>query len=324
MTAGGPRNVPDRDGTVEIGGARRLGFAEWGDPEGRPLLFFHGTPGGSRQVPPDAPDLVRANGVRLIGLDRPGTGRSTTHRLGSVLDWADDVEHFIDAAGIDRFAVVGLSGGGPYVLACASHFGRRMVAGAVLGGVGPTRGPEAAPGLPQLLATFEPVLSLTSAPLAEGVSLALKPVAGWLGRPAFHIYANYISPECDRAVLRRRDMQDAFLYDLTIALKTGMRAAVFDFVLFGRDWGFSLRDIEVPIRFWHGEADRIVPLSHGVHQAALVPDSELTVVPGGGHFSGYETVEEVLDVILELWDADVATPGGGVRSPDGARRPSRH
>ncbi len=64
------------------------------------------------------------------------------------------------------------------------------------------------------------------------------------------------------------------------------------------------------MRFWHGDADKIVPLSHGIHQAALVPDSELTVVPGGGHFSGYETVDEVFDTLLTFW-------------PDGARSGQR-
>jgi pimeloyl-ACP methyl ester carboxylesterase len=297
----GPRNLPDRDGVVDIGDGRELGYAEWGHPPGRVVLWFHGTPGGCRQVPPDAPDVAREHGVRLIGVERPGTGRSTTHRYEQVLDWAFDVERFLDAVGVDRCGVVGLSGGGPFVLACAHHLGTRVVAGAVLGGVGPTRGVEASPGYTRILPPFEPLLSLTSAPLGEVFSFALRPLTAVAASPAFDIYANYIAPECDRSVLRRPEMKEAFLYDLTTAARTGIRAGVHDLVLFGRDWGFSLRDIDVPIRFWHGDADKIVPLSHGVHQAALVPDNELMVVPGGGHFSGYETVEEVFVMLTGLW-----------------------
>jgi pimeloyl-ACP methyl ester carboxylesterase len=296
-----PRNIPDRDGVVELADGRVLGFAEYGPSDGRAVLWFHGTPGACRQVPPDAPDLAREHAIRLIGIERPGTGRSTTRRYARVLDWAFDVEQFVDAQGIGRFAAVGLSGGGPFVLACARHMPGRMVAGAVLGGVGPTQGDDSAPGYTRALPPFERLLALTSAPAGELFSLALRPLAATIASPAFDVYAHYIAPPCDRPVLDRPDMKEAFLYDLKVAAKHGVRSAVHDLVLFGRDWGFRLVDIDVPVRFWHGEADKIVPLSHGVHQAALVPDGELTVVTGGGHFSGYETVDEVFDTLLSLW-----------------------
>lgn len=297
-----PRNVPDRDGVVELGDGRVLGYAEYGPADGRVVLWFHGTPGAARQVPPDAPDLARRHGVRLVGLERPGTGRSSVRRYERVVDWATDVEGALDGLGIDRCAVVGLSGGGPFVLACAWALRDRVVAGAVLGGVGPTCGDEASPGYTRILPPVEPLLSLGSAPLGEVFSLVLRPLAGPLGSPAFDVYARFVAPPCDRAVLARPDMKEAFLHDLTEASRRGVRAGVHDLVLFGRPWGFSLTDIATPIRFWHGEADQIVPLGHGVHQAALVPDSELTVVPGGGHFSGYETVEDVFSTMLALWD----------------------
>ena len=160
--SGTPRNVPDRDGVVELADGRVLGYAEYGPIDGRVVLWFHGTPGACRQVPPDAPDLARERGVRLIGIERPGTGRSTTRRYAHVLDWARDVEQFVDAQGIGEFAAVGLSGGGPFVLACAAHMPDQVVAGAVLGGVGPTRGDESAPGYTRVLPPFERILSLTS------------------------------------------------------------------------------------------------------------------------------------------------------------------
>ncbi len=303
--SGTPRNVPDRDGVVELADGRVLGYAEYGPIDGRAVLWFHGTPGACRQVPPDAPDLARERGVRLIGIERPGTGRSTTRRYAQVLDWAFDVEEFVDAQGIGEFAAVGMSGGGPFVLACAAYMPDRVGACAVLGGVGPTRGDESAPGYTRVLPPFERLLSLTSAPAGEIFSLVLRPLAVVAASPAFDIYAHYIAPECDRAVLDRPDMKEAFLYDLTLAARTGVRSTVHDLVLFGRDWGFRLTDIDTPIRFWHGDADKIVPLSHGIHQAALLPDSELTVVPGGGHFSGYETVEEVFDTLLALWPEEL-------------------
>lgn len=298
-----PRNVADREGVVELADGRVLGYAEWGPEDGRVVLWFHGTPGACRQVPPDGPDLARERGVRLIGIERPGTGLSTTHRYGTILDWALDVEEFLDTRGIGEFAVVGLSGGGPFVLACASHLADRMRVGAVLGGLAPTRGPEAAPGYTRLLPPFEPVLSLAAPPVGELLSLALRPTATLIGPPAFELYAGVLAPACDRPALRRPGMKEVFLYDITCASRHGLRSAMGDLVLFGRDWGFLLSELTVPIRFWHGDADVIVPFAHGLHQTALVPDSELTVVPGGGHFSGYETAVEVFDTVLDLWSA---------------------
>lgn len=299
-----PRNVADREGVVALADGRVLGYAEYGPADGRPVLWFHGTPGACRQVPPDAPDLVRERGVRLIGIERPGTGLSTTHRYGKVLDWALDVEQFVDAQGVDDFAVIGLSGGGPFVLACAAHLPDRMKVGAVLGGVGPTRGDEASPGYTRILPPLEPLLSLVAAPAGELLSLVLRPTAKAIGPPAFEAYANCIAPSCDRPALQQPGMKEVFLYDITCAARTGLRSTFNDLLVFGREWGFSLSDIEIPIRFWHGDADVIVPFAHGIHQAGLVPDSELTVVPGGGHFSGYETAAEVFGVVLDLWSAD--------------------
>jgi pimeloyl-ACP methyl ester carboxylesterase len=296
-----PRNTPDREGVVELEDGRSIGYAEYGPSDGRVVLWFHGTPGAARQVPPDAPDLARRHGLRLIGMDRPGTGRSSNHRHAQIAGWAGDVEQALDAWQVDRCAVVGLSGGGPFVLACASQLPDRVVVGAVLGGLGPTRGPEASPGYTRILPPLEPFLSVSASPLGAVFSCLVKPVAARLGSPAFEIYSRFIAPSCDRPVLARPDMKEVFLYDIEVAARTGLRATMHDLLLFGRDWGFLLSEIEVPIRFWHGDADKIVPLGHGVNQAALVPDSELTVVPGGGHFSGYETVEEVFSTVLDLW-----------------------
>jgi len=291
---------PHKESLVPLDGGRALGYAEYGDPEGDPVLWFHGTPGARKQIPPDAPMLAAERGIRLIGVERPGTGYSTTYSYDRIIDWAEDLEAFVDGLGIRRFATVGLSGGGPYVLAACYAMPDRVVAGAVLGGIGPTRGPETAPGYTRLLPLAYPLLSAVRRPLAEILSTAVKGIRS-VASQGYDFYKNYISPPSDRAVLADPAMKAVFLYDLMTALEGGLRAPVSDIVLFGRHWGFSLRDIRVPVRFWHGDADRIVPLSHGEFQAALVRGAELVVCPGGGHFAGYILGREVLDWISSVW-----------------------
>ncbi len=124
------------EGTIAVGGAR-LGFAEFGDPGGRPVVWMHGTPGARRQLAPLAKGHAATSGVRVIGLERPGVGWSSPQRYQKIVDFADDVERVADALQLERFGVVGLSGGGPYALACAHRLGERVAAVGVLGGVAP-------------------------------------------------------------------------------------------------------------------------------------------------------------------------------------------
>lgn len=302
-----PPPQPYHEGIVVLPGGRALGYAEYGDPGGDVVLWFHGTPGGRKQIPPDIDEVARERGFRVIGMERPGTGFSTPYTYGRVLDWADDVAAFTAKLGIDEFAVCGLSGGGPYVLACC-HALPNCTAGAVLGGIGPTRGKEAAPGITKLLPLVEPLLTFLRVPLGELVSHAIRPIRTSASQ-GFDVYT-HIAPASDRPVMRQPEMKSMFLYDLTEAAEGGLRAPVSDLVVFGREWGFSLRDIDRPVRFWHGDADGIVPLSHGEFQSAMVPGADLVLCPGGGHFAGFILGEDVLDWIDGEWTdrANASTP----------------
>lgn len=294
-----PTPVPRIESMVTLAGGRALGYAEFGDPDGKPVLWFHGTPGARKQIPPDSPRLAEEMGIRLIVIERPGTGFSTSYTYDCVLDWAKDVEAFADGLGLDRFAVVGLSGGGPYVLAACHALPERVIAGAVLGGIGPTRGDEAAPGYTRMLPLVEPVIAALRIPLGEAITYLVRPIRG-VASQAFDIYCK-VAPPADRPVMRVPEMKGMFLNDLLTAVEGGLRAPVSDLVLFGRKWGFSLTDIHVPVKFWHGDADGIVPLSHGEFQAAMVPGASLVLCPGGGHFAGFILGEQVFTWVLETW-----------------------
>jgi pimeloyl-ACP methyl ester carboxylesterase len=310
---------PAIEGTIVLPDDRRLGFAEFGVPTGRPVFWFHGTPGARRQIPPEARLAAQLRGVRLIGLDRPGVGDSTPHIYSSFAAWAHDLAVAADHLGLERFGLIGLSGGGPYVLACAHALPERVVAGAVLGGVAPARGPEAAPGgLVRLASHFEPVFRYLHEPL--GVMLT---ALAWTLRPVsssvFNLVAR-LSPPGDRAVFARPEMKAFFLDDLLHGSRWGLRAPVYDLLLFSRPWGFHLRDIRVPIRFWHGDADHLVPLTHARHQARLVPNAELSVRRGESHLGSLGAAEEILDAILSLWPEQRRKRSTGKRRLGSQRR----
>ena len=284
---------------VELDDGRSLGFGEWGADDGDPLLWFHGTPGAGLQVPPNAPREAAARGYRLIVVERPGTGWSTPHRYGRVRDFADDVGQLADLLELDRFAVAGLSGGGPFVLAVAHEMPDRVVTGAVLGGIGPTTGPEQAPGYTRILPLWEPLLRRIRDPFGGVVTSMVQRASPW-AVPGFGIYKR-VAPQSDRAVFDDPEMEAMFIHDVVTAAARGFGAPLHDLALFAKPWGFSLRDVSVPITFWHGDADSIVPLSHSEHQAALVQDGTVVVKPGAGHFAGFTVIEEVLDTVDLRW-----------------------
>ena len=146
---------------------------------------------------------------------------------------------------------------------------------------------------------------------------ALRPVAS----PGFDLFM-YFSPVGDQAVFARPEMKAMFIDDLLHGSRWGLRAPIYDVLLFSRPWGFRLADIQVPIRFWHGDADHLVPLAHGQYQAQLIPDAALNVRHGESHLGGLAAAEEVLDTILSLWPEEPKEqPRRGAPAP--VRRPAR-
>ncbi|HET9730905.1 MAG TPA: alpha/beta hydrolase [Acidimicrobiia bacterium] len=291
---------PRLEGSYRTASGRRLSFAEYGDPFGKPVFWFHGTPGGRRQIAPQTRVAAQRLGIRLIVLERPGIGDSTPHLYRRVIDWAGDVGTIADRLGIAEFACVGLSGGGPYVLACAARFPRRMVGGAVLGGVAPTKGLDAvAGGVVGLARRFAPVLEAGRGLIGRVAYIGVQALLPFR-QQAFELYMA-ISPEGDRRVFRRPEMKAMFIDDLVRAARRQVHAPVLDLVLFTRHWGFELRDISVPIRFWHGDADNIVPLAHAYHMVGRVPDAELRVRHGESHLGALDATDEIFGALLELW-----------------------
>ena len=293
---------PKLEGKIAVGSDRQIGFAEFGDPQGRAIFWLHGTPGARRQIPVEARLYAEANQIRLVGVDRPGIGASTPHEYHRVVDFADDLRTIADTLGIDKMAVIGLSGGGPYTLGCAAAMPERIIAVGVLGGVAPTRGSDAIGGglMGNVGLPAAPVLERVGAPLsrvATGLIRLIKPVA----EPVLYLYAS-ISPEGDRRLLERPEFKAMFLDDLLNGSRKQLAAPFADVVVFARDWGFRLDEVKVPVRWWHGDRDHIVPYAHGEHVVAMLPDAELYSLPGESHLGGLGEAEAIMATMSELWD----------------------
>jgi len=295
------RNVerPALEGTVAVRDGRRLSFAEYGSPRGAAIVWMHGTPGARRQIPIEARAYAQANDVRIIGIDRPGIGSSTPHLYGSIGDWTGDLELLMDALAIDTCRLIGLSGGGPYVLAAGANLPHRVHGVGVLGGVVPTTGPDAADGgIIQLAVHLAPFLRIARVPLGIALTQAIRLVKPFAGT-GLDLYAAF-QPLGDKNLLARPEFKAMFLDDLLNGSRFQTSAPVNDLLLFTRDWGFRAADVSVPVRWWHGDADHIVPFRHGRHLVDLLPDATLTTIDGESHLGGLGIAEEVIATLMEL------------------------
>jgi pimeloyl-ACP methyl ester carboxylesterase len=294
---------PKLEGNVAVGEDRQIGFAEFGAPQGRAVFWLHGTPGARRQIPTEARAYAEEADIRLIGIDRPGIGSSTPYQYENVLEFSDDLRTIADTLGIDKMAIVGLSGGGPYALACAAAMPERVVAAGVVGGVAPAQGPDRiGGGLMALGSRVAPLLQVAGVPIrlaALTLVRLIRPVAG----PAADLYG-LVSPPGDRALMARPEIKAMFLDDLLNGSRKQLAAPFYDIVVFARDWGFRLDEVKIRVRWWHGDADHIIPYSHGEHVVSRLPDAELHPMPGESHLGGLGRAEEILRTMIELWDEE--------------------
>ena len=130
--------------TLTLPDGRKLGFAEWGDPEGKPIFHFHGSSSSRLEHPYLEHHLV---GVRLVTIDRPGHGLSSFQPSRQLLDWPRDVDTLADHLGLGTFAVSGWSFGGPYAMACAFSFPERLTAVGLISSFAPYNRPGSTAGM---------------------------------------------------------------------------------------------------------------------------------------------------------------------------------
>ena len=270
--------LPPETRTAALPDGRTLAYVECGAPDGRPVFSFHGLPGSRLQRHPDE-SIARGAGARVIHVDRPGFGRSTPRPGRTLADWPHDVAALADRLGLERFAIAGTSGGGPYAAACAAHLGSRVTRTAIVSGVGPPGSMAAgtmtaAARLGFFLAPRAPwTMRGTIAPIAR---LAMRAPSRYIAALAW-----YMSPP-DRPILARPEVRAVLAQDLREAFRQGARALVDDLVLLARPWGLSWDRVAGPVVLWHGEDDWMIPPGASPRSNARSPARGRATFPARG------------------------------------------
>ncbi|WP_247707036.1 alpha/beta fold hydrolase [Streptomyces liliiviolaceus] len=286
--------MPDHVRTAD---GRRLQVEISGDPEGRPVFLLHGMP-GSRVGPKPRSLFLHQRGTRLISFDRPGYGGSDRRAGRQVADVVEDVAAVANAFALERFAVVGRSGGAPHALACAALMPGRVTRVAALVGLAP----RDAEGLDW----FE---GMTPSNVEEFTTAVTDPdryAAGLIPRSAaircnparlLDELRSDLTHE-DRLIVSDSSIRSMLLRTYREALRTSVYGWLDDAIALTGPWGFDPAYIGVPVLLWHGAKDAFSPASHFSWLAARVPRATAVLEPKAAHFAALRALPEVLDWLL--------------------------
>lgn len=307
-------------GSVVRSDGRTVAYLDGGDPSGYPVIGLHGTPGCRLSRWPDD-SLYAAAGVRYITTDRAGYGRSSRHHGRSVADEAADVGAVADSLGLERFSVVGGSGGGPHALACAALLGDRLDRVACQSGLAPL-GPGGLArdqwigGMGREIAAELAWAEAGEQVLTREMTRAQRLMAERIETDPGAILGDEAN-DTDVGFLERSETIEAFRRIIPEQALHGVGGSVDDTLAFVRDWGFDLSAIGVPVLITYGDDDTSLPVAHGRFLAAAVPGAVVIETPGGGHFSA-DPIRDILDT--HAWLATGRLTGATASAEDDSPR----
>lgn len=269
------------DLTVELLDGMVVGYADVGDPDGRPVLFMHGGPTSRLDVTwPGVYEVADRLGMRLLALDRPGMGLSSYRRY-AVVDYPKLVAGFADALGLERFGVLGWSSGGKFACACAWALPERVTRAVLISS-------PASVDMPGVRATWSREVRLLNA-LGERAPWLLHLLFGGFardfrrGRLPKMVLSMFEDSAADQAILARPDFRQLFARTLAEGARQGVRGPVQDWILDVRPWDLPLGEVGAPVVIWHGEDDPAESVDQAGILAKALPHVTTHVLPGQGH-----------------------------------------
>ena len=279
--------------TIKLKDGRKLGYIDLGKSDGKPLFHFNGFPGSRLEVTILADRAIKKN-IRVIGIDRPGMGLSDFKKNRTLLDWPDDVVELADALGIDKFAIEGISGGGPYVAACAYKIPERLTScGIISGAASKDLEIEKKMRIFSVIRIFPWLFKLMIWLQSRGMR-NLEKAEKKMKESAKKF------PEADRKIFDDPQILSLFVKETAEAFRQGSKGVYYEGKIYVKSWGFNLEDIspKLKVYIWHGEADQIVPVAMGRGMCKLIPNCEGKFYPGEGHYSTiFKYYKEIIDAL---------------------------
>ncbi len=307
-------NDQTTDRCVSLRDGRRLSYRSAGPRDGLLVLYLHGAIGSPQAVCPELEAIVHELEIHYVMVSRPGFGGSQRAPGRTLLGFADDAAALADELGRWRFAVVGVSAGGPYALACARALPARVAAATVVSCLSPAA--CRTPGLPVAARAALRAVRARPCAAARAGDLALATARRHPRLVAQILHAG--APPADRGLLNESAARELAATRFLAAAGSGVSGMIDDHLLCARPWGFRAEDIETCTHVWHGVQDRLVPVDDALALAASLPRARLALDPDEGHFFYRRRLREILGELAAA--ARAPAPAPPVRGPGVAGR----
>ncbi len=269
---------------LTVGGRRVRWYSAGPADAAVTVMWHHGTPNtGEPPEPLFAASAARS--IRWLGFDRPGYGESDRHEGRSIADAAHVALAVADDAGVERFAALGHSGGGPHAIALAAIAPERVTAVASVSGMAPL----GASGLDWF------------AGMHKGIEAELRAAQMGAGEVETLLAATEFDPEMFTPE-DHRALEGPWAWFNGIAAQGvvhGLGGAVDDDRAYVTDWGVDLSRVQAPVLLVHGTEDRVVPVSHSRWLAEHLPTAQLWERMGAAHISALGDGTDILDWLRE-------------------------
>jgi pimeloyl-ACP methyl ester carboxylesterase len=260
---------------------------------GKPILHFHGHPSSRIEIRFFAKKLKEL-GIHGIAVDRPGVGLSDFKLGQTLLEWPDDVIELANHLRLDKFAVEGLSGGGPYAVTCAFKIPERLTYCGIISGMG--------------LINWSKGGMMRSNRIGFFIARRLPFLIKTLVKAQKKLFDDREKledsiknlPKPDSKLLQNPDILDIFIEASKEAFHSGLDGVIHEEKIYAKSWGFDLKDIpsDLQVYVWYGDMDVFVPSSFGRKMCELIPNCKSFFFPNEGHLSVFVNhLEEILETL---------------------------
>jgi pimeloyl-ACP methyl ester carboxylesterase len=295
---------------------RRLAYRAVGPADGALVLYLHGAIGSPQCVEPELEAVTHDLGIRYVMVSRPGFGGSDPAPGRTVLDFAADAAALADELGHERFAVVGVSAGGPYALGCAHELPERVAVAVVVSCMAP--GCCTAAGLP--LPVRLGLRALRARPRTCGrAGDALIAIARRHPRAVMHVIRTGAAP-ADQRLLADSEAAEGAAVRFLAAASGGVAGMIDDHLVCTRPWGFAPEQVRGLVHLWHGMQDELVPVDQAMHLVAALPRVQAALHPDEGHFFYRRRLREILgELVVAIEPRGPAVRSAGPPAGSGSR-----
>lgn len=280
---------------ITLSDGRKLSYCEYGDKNGFPVLYCHGSQSSRYEMHYDLSFAIN-NKIRIISIDRPGHGLSDYNFNGSILSFADDANELMNQKGIDKYSILGMSAGAPFAMGIAFKHSENVVKLGIVSGFAPYNDKSKT----QLSKEINVLLSVAkSFPLF--LRLMLK-IQNWqLKRNPKKALGNFLKvmSDADQEILKNKSVMDIIEKMFTEAFRNGSKGVAHEISkILVEDWNFQLNEIRVPTYIWHGSEDLNVPKGWAEIVNEEIPNSKLIIFENEGHLIIFKNAEDIFSTLL--------------------------